>query len=186
MPPPWLGPPQVAGSGSEAQQLLNSLSVWFCSPCVEKDEQGPISEAWDVDPGLITKLKEQYKKERKGKKGVKSKSREAAAALLFLSVENDSFLSSTKEASTLRLSGLACFLLRLLHLLLLVLVSSCLCLCLPPHQASAVSIWPPCDCSCLGFSSFVEGFFLCPQSGASRMFPLSVLHQYLHPHPSPS
>lgn len=52
-------------------------SVWFCSPCVEKDEQGPISEAWDVDPGLITKLKEQYKKERKGKKGVKSKSCEA-------------------------------------------------------------------------------------------------------------
>lgn len=42
--------------------------------CVEKDEQGPVSEAWDVDPGLITKLKEQYKKERKGKKGVKSKS----------------------------------------------------------------------------------------------------------------
>uniref|UniRef100_A0A665WD32 Striatin n=1 Tax=Echeneis naucrates TaxID=173247 RepID=A0A665WD32_ECHNA len=38
----------------------------------EKDEQGPISEAWDVDPGLITKLKEQYRKERKGKKGVKS------------------------------------------------------------------------------------------------------------------
>lgn len=26
-----------------------------------------------MDPGLITKLKEQYKKERKGKKGVKSK-----------------------------------------------------------------------------------------------------------------
>uniref|UniRef100_A0A671U9B8 Striatin n=1 Tax=Sparus aurata TaxID=8175 RepID=A0A671U9B8_SPAAU len=43
----------------------------------EKDEQGPISEAWDVDPGLITKLKEQYKKERKGKKGVKSKSCQA-------------------------------------------------------------------------------------------------------------
>uniref|UniRef100_A0A674PDE5 Striatin n=1 Tax=Takifugu rubripes TaxID=31033 RepID=A0A674PDE5_TAKRU len=41
----------------------------------EKDEQGPISEAWDVDPGLITKLKEQYKKERKGKKGVKRPNR---------------------------------------------------------------------------------------------------------------
>uniref|UniRef100_A0A8C5EBS9 Striatin n=1 Tax=Gouania willdenowi TaxID=441366 RepID=A0A8C5EBS9_GOUWI len=40
----------------------------------DKDEQAPISEAWDVDPGLITKLKEQYRKERKGKKGVKSKS----------------------------------------------------------------------------------------------------------------
>lgn len=60
--------------GPRPGQFLNSLSVWFCSPCVEKDEQGPISEAWDVDPGLITKLKEQYKKERKGKKGVKSKS----------------------------------------------------------------------------------------------------------------
>lgn len=41
----------------------------------EKDEQGPISEPWDVDPGLITKLKEQYKKERKGKKGVKRPNR---------------------------------------------------------------------------------------------------------------
>uniref|UniRef100_A0AAQ5XSL2 Striatin n=1 Tax=Amphiprion ocellaris TaxID=80972 RepID=A0AAQ5XSL2_AMPOC len=41
----------------------------------EKDEQGPISEAWDVDPGLITKLKEQYRKERKGKKGVKRPNR---------------------------------------------------------------------------------------------------------------
>lgn len=30
-------------------------------------------EAWNVDQGVITKLKEQYKKERKGKKGVKSK-----------------------------------------------------------------------------------------------------------------
>ncbi|XP_035029332.1 striatin isoform X2 [Hippoglossus stenolepis] len=41
----------------------------------EKDEQGPISEAWDVDPGMITKLKEQYRKERKGKKGVKRPNR---------------------------------------------------------------------------------------------------------------
>uniref|UniRef100_A0A3Q2Q3R1 Striatin n=1 Tax=Fundulus heteroclitus TaxID=8078 RepID=A0A3Q2Q3R1_FUNHE len=41
----------------------------------EKDEQGPVSEAWDVDPGLITKLKEQYKKERRGKKGVKRPNR---------------------------------------------------------------------------------------------------------------
>uniref|UniRef100_A0A9J8ABL5 Striatin n=1 Tax=Cyprinus carpio carpio TaxID=630221 RepID=A0A9J8ABL5_CYPCA len=39
----------------------------------EKDEQSPSSESWDVDEGLISKLKEQYKKERKGKKGVKSK-----------------------------------------------------------------------------------------------------------------
>lgn len=63
-------------------QLLKSLSVWFCSPTIEKDEQGPISEAWDVDPGLITKLKEQYRKERKGKKGVKSKSCQAVPASL--------------------------------------------------------------------------------------------------------
>ncbi|XP_019726073.1 striatin isoform X1 [Hippocampus comes] len=41
----------------------------------DKDEHGPISEAWDVDPGLITKLKEQYRKERKGKKGVKRPNR---------------------------------------------------------------------------------------------------------------
>ncbi|KAJ3609916.1 hypothetical protein NHX12_022010, partial [Muraenolepis orangiensis] len=39
----------------------------------DKDEQD--SEAWDVDPGLITKLKEQYRKERKGKKGVKRPNR---------------------------------------------------------------------------------------------------------------
>uniref|UniRef100_A0A8C1T4I2 Striatin, calmodulin binding protein n=1 Tax=Cyprinus carpio TaxID=7962 RepID=A0A8C1T4I2_CYPCA len=38
----------------------------------EKDEQSPSSESWDVDEGLISKLKEQYKKERKGKKGVKT------------------------------------------------------------------------------------------------------------------
>uniref|UniRef100_A0A8C6SZ10 Striatin n=1 Tax=Neogobius melanostomus TaxID=47308 RepID=A0A8C6SZ10_9GOBI len=37
----------------------------------DKEEESPMAEAWDVDPGLITKLKEQYKKERKGKKGVK-------------------------------------------------------------------------------------------------------------------
>uniref|UniRef100_A0A8C9XX26 Striatin n=1 Tax=Sander lucioperca TaxID=283035 RepID=A0A8C9XX26_SANLU len=59
----------------DQSSLLNTLSAWFCSPCVEKDEQGPISEAWDVDPGLITKLKEQYRKERKGKKGVKRPNR---------------------------------------------------------------------------------------------------------------
>nr|KAF6449038.1 striatin [Rousettus aegyptiacus] len=32
-------------------------------------------EAWNVDQGVITKLKEQYKKERKGKKGVKRPNR---------------------------------------------------------------------------------------------------------------
>ncbi|XP_035261249.1 striatin isoform X1 [Anguilla anguilla] len=41
----------------------------------EKEEQCPMSEAWDVDQGLITKLKEQYRKERKGKKGVKRPNR---------------------------------------------------------------------------------------------------------------
>ncbi|XP_064174457.1 striatin-like isoform X1 [Anguilla rostrata] len=41
----------------------------------EKDEPGPVSGAWDVDQGLITKLKEQYRKERKGKKGVKRPNR---------------------------------------------------------------------------------------------------------------
>uniref|UniRef100_A0A4W6DI38 Striatin n=1 Tax=Lates calcarifer TaxID=8187 RepID=A0A4W6DI38_LATCA len=40
----------------------------------EKEEQSPLGElAWDVDQGLIAQLKEQYRKERKGKKGVKSK-----------------------------------------------------------------------------------------------------------------
>lgn len=40
---------------------------------VDKDDLSPTAEVWDVDQGLISKLKEQYKKERKGKKGVKSK-----------------------------------------------------------------------------------------------------------------
>ncbi|KAG5278477.1 hypothetical protein AALO_G00099420 [Alosa alosa] len=40
----------------------------------EKDEQSP-GEAWEVDQGLITRLKEQYRKERKGKKGVKRPNR---------------------------------------------------------------------------------------------------------------
>uniref|UniRef100_A0A671MWC9 Striatin n=1 Tax=Sinocyclocheilus anshuiensis TaxID=1608454 RepID=A0A671MWC9_9TELE len=42
---------------------------------VEKQEQSPSSESWDVDEGLISKLKEQYKKERKGKKGAKRPNR---------------------------------------------------------------------------------------------------------------
>uniref|UniRef100_A0A7N8WVF0 Striatin n=1 Tax=Mastacembelus armatus TaxID=205130 RepID=A0A7N8WVF0_9TELE len=41
----------------------------------EKEDQHPLGElAWEVDQGLIAQLKEQYRKERKGKKGVKSKS----------------------------------------------------------------------------------------------------------------
>ncbi|XP_028935235.1 striatin-3 isoform X4 [Ornithorhynchus anatinus] len=38
----------------------------------DKDDLSPTAEVWDVDQGLISKLKEQYKKERKGKKGVKT------------------------------------------------------------------------------------------------------------------
>uniref|UniRef100_A0A672Y2N6 Striatin n=1 Tax=Sphaeramia orbicularis TaxID=375764 RepID=A0A672Y2N6_9TELE len=42
----------------------------------EKDDQSPLGElAWDVDQGLIAQLKEQYRKERKGKKGVKRPNR---------------------------------------------------------------------------------------------------------------
>ncbi|XP_063299665.1 striatin isoform X1 [Pelobates fuscus] len=41
----------------------------------EKEDQCPITESWNVDQGVITKLKEQYKKERKGKKGVKRPNR---------------------------------------------------------------------------------------------------------------
>ncbi|XP_004637159.1 striatin-3 isoform X1 [Octodon degus] len=37
----------------------------------DKDDFSSTAEVWDVDQGLISKLKEQYKKERKGKKGVK-------------------------------------------------------------------------------------------------------------------
>uniref|UniRef100_A0A8C7IYL7 Striatin, calmodulin binding protein n=1 Tax=Oncorhynchus kisutch TaxID=8019 RepID=A0A8C7IYL7_ONCKI len=42
---------------------------------VKKEEQCPMPEAWDVDQGLIAQLKEQYRKERKGKKGVKRPNR---------------------------------------------------------------------------------------------------------------
>uniref|UniRef100_A0A3Q3X158 Striatin n=1 Tax=Mola mola TaxID=94237 RepID=A0A3Q3X158_MOLML len=42
----------------------------------EKEEHTPLGElAWDVDQGLIAQLKEQYRKERKGKKGVKRPNR---------------------------------------------------------------------------------------------------------------
>uniref|UniRef100_A0AAQ5Y7R7 Striatin n=1 Tax=Amphiprion ocellaris TaxID=80972 RepID=A0AAQ5Y7R7_AMPOC len=52
----------------------SSSSSSFCWP-VEKEDQPPLGDlAWDVDQGLIAQLKEQYRKERKGKKGVKSKS----------------------------------------------------------------------------------------------------------------
>ncbi|KAH0509859.1 Striatin [Microtus ochrogaster] len=41
----------------------------------EKEDQCLVPEAWNVDQGVITKLKEQYRKERKGKKGVKRPNR---------------------------------------------------------------------------------------------------------------
>ncbi|XP_051802228.1 striatin-like isoform X1 [Acanthochromis polyacanthus] len=42
----------------------------------EKEDQPPLGDlAWDVDQGLIAQLKEQYRKERKGKKGVKRPNR---------------------------------------------------------------------------------------------------------------
>lgn len=45
----------------------------FSSRPAEKEEPAVLGEpGWDVDQGLIAQLKEQYKKERKGKKGVKS------------------------------------------------------------------------------------------------------------------
>uniref|UniRef100_A0A673FY29 Striatin n=1 Tax=Sinocyclocheilus rhinocerous TaxID=307959 RepID=A0A673FY29_9TELE len=59
---------------------LSTVSYQACNVSssllrVEKQEQSPSSESWDVDEGLISKLKEQYKKERKGKKGVKRPNR---------------------------------------------------------------------------------------------------------------
>uniref|UniRef100_A0A8B9KZU3 Striatin n=1 Tax=Astyanax mexicanus TaxID=7994 RepID=A0A8B9KZU3_ASTMX len=53
----------------------------------EKDRQ-----AWDVDQGLITKLKEQYRKERKGKKGVKIE------AITFPPSSGKAFIIGTEEA----------------------------------------------------------------------------------------
>lgn len=53
--------------------ILLKKAVSFVSLHLEKEDQCLMPEAWNVDQGVITKLKEQYKKERKGKKGVKSK-----------------------------------------------------------------------------------------------------------------
>ncbi|XP_060773125.1 striatin-like [Neoarius graeffei] len=56
----------------------------------EKDkQQHGTSEAWDVDQGLITKLKEQYRKERKGKKGVKRPNRTKLQDMLANLRENE-------------------------------------------------------------------------------------------------
>lgn len=60
------------------QQLALQIADYFSFNNmlhVDKDDLSPTAEVWDVDQGLISKLKEQYKKERKGKKGVKSKCR---------------------------------------------------------------------------------------------------------------
>uniref|UniRef100_A0A8D3BHD9 Striatin N-terminal domain-containing protein n=1 Tax=Scophthalmus maximus TaxID=52904 RepID=A0A8D3BHD9_SCOMX len=54
----------------------HSQYVSTSPPPVEKDEQSPVGElSWDVDQGLIAQLKEQYRKERKCKKGVKRPNR---------------------------------------------------------------------------------------------------------------
>ncbi|KAF7686961.1 striatin-like isoform X1 [Silurus meridionalis] len=55
----------------------------------EKDKQRGTSESWDVDQGLITKLKEQYRKERKGKKGVKRPNRTKLQDMLANLRENE-------------------------------------------------------------------------------------------------
>ncbi|XP_068607553.1 striatin-like [Brachionichthys hirsutus] len=59
------------------------------SPCwsLEEEEQRPPGDpSWEVDQGLLARLKEQYRKERKGKMGVKRKSRAA---------DDDDFLNSS-------------------------------------------------------------------------------------------
>uniref|UniRef100_A0AAY5F2C0 Striatin n=1 Tax=Electrophorus electricus TaxID=8005 RepID=A0AAY5F2C0_ELEEL len=53
----------------------SQLNIVFLRLRVDKEEHSPMSEAWEVDQGLISKLKEQYRKERKGKKGVKRPNR---------------------------------------------------------------------------------------------------------------
>uniref|UniRef100_A0AAY4EMV1 Striatin, calmodulin binding protein n=1 Tax=Denticeps clupeoides TaxID=299321 RepID=A0AAY4EMV1_9TELE len=44
----------------------------FLASCVCAEKEETPGEAWDVDQDLISRLKEQYRKERKGKKGVKT------------------------------------------------------------------------------------------------------------------
>ncbi|KAJ8360051.1 hypothetical protein SKAU_G00165760 [Synaphobranchus kaupii] len=52
-------------------------------------EECPMSGAWDVDQGLITKLKEQYRKERKGKKVVKRPNRSKLQDMLATLRDNE-------------------------------------------------------------------------------------------------
>lgn len=63
----------TAVNGLTVFNILFKKVVSFVSLYLEKEDQCLMPEAWNVDQGVITKLKEQYKKERKGKKGVKSK-----------------------------------------------------------------------------------------------------------------
>jgi len=51
-------------------------------PPVEKEASPQGEVSWDVDQDLIAQLKEQYRKERKGKKGVKSKSCSSSSLLI--------------------------------------------------------------------------------------------------------
>ncbi|OCT79946.1 hypothetical protein XELAEV_18026762mg [Xenopus laevis] len=71
------------------------------------EDQCPITESWNVDQGVITKLKEQYKKERKGKKGVKRPNRSKLQDMLANLREVDelpslqpSVVSSSRPASS--------------------------------------------------------------------------------------
>ncbi|XP_072912712.1 striatin isoform X1 [Hemitrygon akajei] len=57
------------GEGAAESRSAGDGTEW------DKEDVSPTPESWDVDQGLITKLKEQYKKERKGKKGVKRPNR---------------------------------------------------------------------------------------------------------------
>ena len=53
---------------------LDIFNVIFHVACAEKKDLSPSEEGWGVDQQLISKLKEQYKKERqKGKKGMQSR-----------------------------------------------------------------------------------------------------------------
>eukprot|EP00069_Balaena_mysticetus_P005187 bmy_17802T0 len=69
------GEARSSGDGTEWGKLALPTADFFSFNNmlhVDKDDLSPTTEVWDVDQGLISKLKEQYKKERKGKKGVKS------------------------------------------------------------------------------------------------------------------
>uniref|UniRef100_UPI00358F83B0 striatin-3 isoform X2 n=1 Tax=Myxine glutinosa TaxID=7769 RepID=UPI00358F83B0 len=57
----------------------------------EKEDLSPPAESWEVDQGLISKLKEQYKKERKVKKGVKRPNRSTLQDMLANLREVDDF-----------------------------------------------------------------------------------------------